>query len=298
MPTPYGLSIIRIVTDNSTSDLEIVHALQDQLSIRAVPRVSGPVAPKWDLSLFSNPYYRANSTSASLAEAVLRLTALLAPYNEPIVEADRACVASVLQLAGCRNGTFVQPANSSLDLAVSAFNASAAALLLSPSSSIALRNNWTMLAPHLIGSYASEFVARSYIAETAYLALTSDQALYTTHSSLSSTVLSAGQALLVRFSRKPILKSEGFWSLTVYGEDLFFVPNELDRYAVGDQSNLTYPDGRAVHGGNGEGQNDGPFEVLIQPEDVVPPTNWTANWVPSQSGGGGVEWNCKSLSAL
>lgn len=31
---------------------------------------------------------------------------------------------------------------------------------------------------------------------------------------------------------------------------------------------------------------DTPFQVLIQPSDVVPPNNCTTNWIPSPAGGG------------
>ena len=78
MSTPYGQSITRIVTSNTTKDLEIVRALQDQLKVRSVPRSShcGSTTPALDLTMFNEPYYRAGDDT-TLPEAVMRLTAAL-----------------------------------------------------------------------------------------------------------------------------------------------------------------------------------------------------------------------------
>jgi hypothetical protein len=294
MSTPYGQSIVRIVTDNSTSDLEVVHALQDQLSVRPVPRLSEPVAPAFNISMFSNPYYRATD-STPLPEAVLRLTAALAPLNPPSTP-DAACVASALALAGCSNGTWTQPAGTNLTAAVASANASASALLADPASTDEVGNGWSLIAPDLIGTYGTNYVARYFVTDWGYLALSTDAALYPSTFTSAPTTLGADQALLIRFSGRPVLASTGFWSLTVYGSDGFFVPNTLGRYALGDRSNITFPDGTLVYGENEE--RDGEFEILVQPEDVAPPANWTGNWLPMTKGGGNLEWNCEFFRVL
>jgi hypothetical protein len=292
MSTPYGQSIIRIVTDNSTSDLSLVHTLQDALSVRPIPRLSDPPAPPFNLSIFQDPYFRSTNTS-SLPEAVLRLTAALAPLNPPSAPQESACVAAALALAGCQNGTWTPPAGTNLTAAVESTNASVSSLLADPESTSSPGNGWTLLAPELIGNYGTNYVARFFVASWAYLALSSEAALYPSPSfaSSSATLLGADQALLIRFSARPVLAVQGFWSLTLYDSDGFFVPNALGRYALGDRSNLTFPDGTAVYGGD---ERDGEFEILVQPEDVVPPGNWTGNWLPMTKGGGELEWNCKS----
>jgi hypothetical protein len=292
MPTPYGQSIVRIVTDNSVSDLEIVHGLQDQLQVRPIPRANGlePVAPAFDLTLFKEPYFRAGN-GTSLPEAVLRLTAALAPVNEPESLGDHGWVAETLQNAGCADGKWTQPTGTNLTAAVAVANKSATALLLQPGYNDQAGNGWSLLDSRIIGDYRSYYQARYFVASWGYLALTDDQAMYPSNDAV--TEIGPDQAILVRFAGgRPALKNQGFWSLTVYDEDGFFVPNELNKYALGDRSNLTFADGTAVYG---EEANNGPFEILIQPEDVKPPTNWTSNWLPAQAGGGVVGWNCKPM---
>jgi len=88
----------------------------------------------------------------------------------------------------------------------------------------------------------------------------------------------------------------GFWSFTVYAADNYLVPNAGNVYALGDRSGITYPGGGRVYPlsatnmsttmSNGSGQAS--FQILIQAADVLPPANWTSNWLPSPSGGGGV----------
>jgi hypothetical protein len=70
MPTPYGLINARIVTDNTTEDLEIVHNLQDQMTWTEIPRNGPAVAPELNLQTFADPYLNpVNGTT--VAEAVI-----------------------------------------------------------------------------------------------------------------------------------------------------------------------------------------------------------------------------------
>jgi hypothetical protein len=61
---------------------------------------------------------------------------------------------------------------------------------------------------------------------------------------------------------------DGFWSLTVYGRDLFLVENELGRYSIGDRTPGLRRD------------RDGSLAVTIgheRPDD-------TSNWLPAPAG--------------
>jgi hypothetical protein len=60
----------------------------------------------------------------------------------------------------------------------------------------------------------------------------------------------------------------GFWSLTVYGPDLFFVPNRLDRYSIGDRT-----PGLVCAA-------DGSLPIELSPE----PTGPASNWLPTPAG--------------
>ncbi len=148
------------------------------------------------------------------------------------------------------------------------------------------------------GNFGVHYASRKYIAQIAYLELVPSEALYPSYSdeaATGTTNLGPKEAFLFTFSAPPPTQSSGFWSLTVYGGDQFLIPNQLNRYEVGDRSNLTYPDGQMVYGVNA---TPGPFRVLLQPADVTPPANWTSNWLPAPSGGGALAFIRKYSSSL
>lgn len=62
----------------------------------------------------------------------------------------------------------------------------------------------------------------------------------------------------------------GFWSLTVYGDDKFQVPNEIGRYGINDRSEFTV-------------NEDGSFDLYVQRNR--PEEERVANWIPSGTRG-------------
>ena len=74
---------------------------------------------------------------------------------------------------------------------------------------------------------------------------------------------------VVRFEDGELPPANGFWSLTMYDKDLFFVPNEINRYAVGSHTALTKG-------------NDGAVEIVIQSD--APAADKQSNWLPAPQG--------------
>ncbi|KAG8162751.1 hypothetical protein KVR01_007229 [Diaporthe batatas] len=282
LPTPYAISIIRIAvkSQNNDTDLEIINSAQDRFNITVLPPrdCANPSAPALDLSMFSDPAVAPNAFQ-SLEEGILRLGAKLTRYNPAEEPADRAWVEETLTAAGFVNGTFVQPTGTNLTAAVQAANQSVTAQQTVPGFNINLGDQWTIKNNSYQADFHSAYFARYSVAAGGYLALTGDQVLYPVFSG-STRFNSSNEALLVTFPAKPTLADLGFWSLTVYDARGYLVPSDINVYALGDRSNLTMADGTKYADGG-----DGPFQVLIQPSDVVPPANWTTNWVPSPAGG-------------
>ncbi|RMZ90931.1 hypothetical protein DV736_g1825, partial [Chaetothyriales sp. CBS 134916] len=283
-PTPYGFSIVRILVRDGSTDLEYVRELENNITLASVKGTRGTNIPAFDLDLFASVIH---NSSLSNAEQVLQLTAAFAPYNLPEVQSDQSWVNRTLEHAGIRGQTFTQPKGTNLTAAATTANASSNNFFLIAGMSINLGHNWTQVAPQAIGDYGSYYNARQAIAMQAYAALTADIAIYPSYGAELGLGLTfpqgPKQAYLVTFSGKPVLEPTGFWSLTVYNADLYLVPNELNRYALNDRSNLTYPDGCLVYG---NASSNGEFQILLQSSDVPPPKNWTNNWLPTPAGGG------------
>lgn len=290
LPTPYALSMIRIAVKHqqNDTDLGVVHSKQDQLNITVVPSTGDttPSAPALNLSMFSDPAVAPNAYD-SLEEGILRLGAKLTQYNPAEEPSDRTWVGETLTAAGLVNGTFLQPAGTNLTAASQAANRSVAAEQAVSGFNVRLGDQWTAKNASYQADFHSAYFARYAVAAGGYLALTLDQVLYPVYGG-STSLNSSGDAILVTFPSKPPLAQLGFWSLTVYDAEGYLIPNAMDVYALGDRSNLTMSDGSKYAAGE-----DGPFQILIQPSDVVPPDNWTTNWIPSPAGGGAFLMNLR-----
>jgi hypothetical protein len=63
--------------------------------------------------------------------------------------------------------------------------------------------------------------------------------------------------------------ADGFWSLTMYDAQFFFVPNKLDKYTVSPRNDLKY-------------NADGSLDLYVQ--HAPPGTDKEANWLPAPDG--------------
>lgn len=290
VPTPYALSMIRIAIkhQNNETDSEVVRSMQDQFNITLVPSTTGarPSTPALNLSIFSDPAVAPNAHD-SLAEGILELGAKLTLYNPAEEPSDRSWVDETLAAAGFLNGTFVQPVGTNLTAASQAANQSVTAEQGVPGFNIKLGDQWTAKNASYQADFHSAYFARYAVAAGGYLALTLDQGLYPVYGG-STSPNSSDDAILVTFPSKPPLAPLGFWSLTVYDAEGYLIPSAIDVYALGDRSNLTMADGSKYADGG-----DGPFQVLIQSSDIVPPDNWTTNWIPSPARGGAFVMNLR-----
>jgi len=75
---------------------------------------------------------------------------------------------------------------------------------------------------------------------------------------------------VLRFAKDEIPPVEAFWSLTMYDNDSYLVPNSIDRYALGDRSGCKLGD-------------DGSLTLYIQGDS--PGADKESNWLPSPKQG-------------
>lgn len=74
---------------------------------------------------------------------------------------------------------------------------------------------------------------------------------------------------VIHFEKGGLPPVDGFWSLTIYDKDLFFVPNAIDRYALSQRDTfVTNPDGSV--------------DFYLQAES--PGQDKEANWLPAPKG--------------
>jgi hypothetical protein len=81
------------------------------------------------------------------------------------------------------------------------------------------------------------------------------------------------------FNQEELPPAGAFWSITMYDDEGFQVPNEIDRFAIGDRDKLEY-------------NPDGSLDIYYQHEN--PGSDKVSNWLPAPQG----SWNlCLRLYA-
>ena len=129
-------------------------------------------------------------------------------------------------------------------------------------------NGWVFFRP--AGVYGTDYLQRALITRYGLGANIEQDAVYPT-----TKVDSTGQALngankyVIRFPKGQMPPARGFWSLTMYDGQYFFVPNPLNRYTLSARNKL-------------KADPDGTVELLIQASNPGPDKE--ANWLPTPNG--------------
>lgn len=136
---------------------------------------------------------------------------------------------------------------------------------------VGLSNNWTTIrngAAFGTDYFTRTAVARSNImvnkpAETAYFYQDLDD---------TGMALNGRNHYVLTFAARQMPPVKGFWSLTMYDQYHFFVPNAINRYSVGTKNKDLKTDA------------DGSLSIYIQAEPPTDPLQ-RANWLPSPKSG-------------
>ncbi len=129
-------------------------------------------------------------------------------------------------------------------------------------------NGWLVLPT---GRYGTDYDYRALITQVGLGALTPSEAIYPvaqTDHALGS--LNGSSDYVVHFDSGQLPPADAFWSLTLYDSSGFFVPNPINRYAVGDRSDLHF-------------NPDGSLDLYVQSTQPSDPTE-AMNWLPSPAG--------------
>lgn len=127
-------------------------------------------------------------------------------------------------------------------------------------------NNWQISTSDKIGNYKTDYYLRALIAKSVLGAnLPQDSVyLYTTIDKDNKQLTGANKYKLhVKGDQK--FPANAFWSITLYNQDHFFVPNIINRYAIHSYDKIKH-------------NPDGSFDILIQRDK---PKQGVSNWLPA-----------------
>ena len=131
-------------------------------------------------------------------------------------------------------------------------------------------NGWSSGFGAATGRYGIHYDARAAVARAGLGALPPEEAMYFSCCETNAAhSLSGEHAYTLHFSAAELPPVRAFWSLTLYGEDGYFVANALHRFAIGDRDALKF---------NG----DASLDLFVQ--HVSPGADRDSNWLPAPEG--------------
>lgn len=131
-------------------------------------------------------------------------------------------------------------------------------------------NGWSIAFKDL-GDYKTYYSLRAVVAYAGLGANLPEDAIYPSCAvDADGNKFDGAHQYVLHFDKGQAPPVNAFWSLTMYDNDGYFVHNPLNRFAIGDRSNL-------------KANADGSFDIYIQ--NVSPGKARESNWLPSPPGG-------------
>jgi hypothetical protein len=261
----------RIYCTGTPEDYRAVHAMQDECSVvplsshgKAYTPPPGKVDPSVDMKTAVREQVNALS-----GEAYFALMAKLLKDNPPVTE-DAPMVAKLAKLGIVPGQDFDM---SKLDAAT------AKAVQDAPKAGVkeimghfkragTLENGW--LFSTKTGIYGTDYLQRAFITAIGLGANRPQDAVYpTSDADPDGKPHSGTNRYVMHFDKGRLPPVNGFWSLTMYDGEYFFVPNSLNRYTLSARNQL-------------KENADGSVDLYIQAENPGPEEE--ANWLPAPTG--------------
>ncbi|MFR9751434.1 DUF1254 domain-containing protein [Nocardia sp. 004] len=259
MPTPTVWLIVRIQVDG-VADLPAVRAVQQQLTL--VPLsvwLAGtgsftPVTPPAVPPIASPPAAQIEA----MAPRVFfdRMCAVMA--NEPSAPADEPTLSRFATIGIEPGGRVGVLSDAVLAKAVSTAQRQIPVYI---DETTIKENGWVYMPS--IGHYGTNYLLRAVIAWNGLGAARSEDAIYPTLFAATDAAGSTGRFGL-HFAPGMLPPVDAFWSLTLYGPDLYLLPNQAKIYAVGHPAPVVL-------------NSDGSLDIILQyadPGASVPRGNW------------------------
>lgn len=120
------------------------------------------------------------------------------------------------------------------------------------------------------GVYGTDYLQRAFITAIGLGANRPQDAVYPTSASdADGKPYSGANQYVMHFPKGQTPPANGFWSITMYNADYFFVDNPLNRYTISPRNDLKY-------------NADGSLDIAIQ--HASPGADKEANWLPAPEG--------------
>lgn len=268
-PTPWAWTIVRAKASPAT--YEQVNAFQDQLAITPLSQWPGPGAPvRGDVDPAidgKTPPLRqvfALDAAGFFGEASELLKAIPVHLNDtPIL--GRMARIGIVPGEDFDLTSAPETVRDAVEAAVPAAIEKITARQLTIAPQVA---GWMAITEN-IGAWGTGYLRRACVDLIGLGANLAEDAVYpVSYVDADGEPYHGGHRYLLQFSADALPPAKAFWSLTMYDEEGFQVPNSISRFAIGDRDALEF-------------NPDGSLDLHISASE---PEQGTANWLPAPSG--------------
>ena len=260
----------RIYCTGTPEDYKAVHALQDQCTLVPLSSYGKPYTPP------AGAVDAAQDMKTAVRDQVNRLSAneyftLLCKLmkDNPPVAAD-APELKKFEKIGIVPGKDFDPSKLNADFAKRIPEVSQDRIMLQFKINPAVKhqNGWNFTTK--TGIYGTDYLMRALVTAIGLGANRPQDAVYpTSMKDADDRTYDGAHKYVMRFAKGQLPPVKGFWSLTMYDENFFFVANPLNRYSISARQNL-------------KANPDGSTDLYIQNES--PGKDKEANWLPAPKG--------------
>ncbi len=270
-PTSMVWILGRIYCTGTPEDYKAVHALQDEFKLVPLSSYGKPYTPPpgtVDPSIDMKTPVREQVNRMSAGEYFKLLAALM--KDNPPAKADAPMVANMAKLGIVPGQAFDI---SKLDPAVQKGlqgvpKASIEKIMAHFKTAGKDINGW--LFSTRTGLYGADYLQRALITAIGLGANRPQDAVYpTSEVDAEGKPYDGANKYVMHFAKGQVPPVRGFWSLTMYDGEYFFVPNPLNRYTLSSRSKFNY-------------NKDGSLDLYIQRDS--PGKDKEANWLPAPAG--------------
>lgn len=270
-PTNLVWILGRTYTSGTPEDYQAVHAIQDQYTLRPLSAYGKAYTPPngtVDSTIDMKTPVRDQVNAMDAATFFKRLAELL--KDNPPVPADKSMLRKLAAIGIVPGQDFdlskLDPeVAKALDQAVKNGQDK---IMAQAKNAGEKRNGWTYTLK--TGLYGTDYLQRAFIAAVGLGANPPQDAIYPmTEVDNNDQPLDGSKRYIIHFVKGQTPPVNGFWSLTMYDPQYFFVANPLNRYALNPRSGFKTND-------------DGTLDLYIQHNS--PGVDKESNWLPAPEG--------------
>ena len=267
-PTNMVWIIGRIYCTGTPQDYQAVHQMQDNLSLVPLSSYSKPYTPPAgtvdpNIDMKTPPREQVNALDVA---AYFNLMAQLMKDNPPVAE-DAPIVARIAKIGIVPGQPFdLSKLSPDAQQALKAVPKAALGKIMGYFKDVGkVENGWVFFTK--TGIYGTDYLDRAFVTAIGLGANRPQDAVYpTSEVDAAGKPYSGANKYVMHFDKGQMPPAEGFWSLTMYNAEYFFVANPLNRYTLSSRNKFRK-------------NADGSVDLYLQNEN--PGKDKEPNWLPA-----------------